>query len=186
MKRKPLTKEHRKKLSLAHKGIFDGSKNPFYGKKHSQETRNKISLAGKGRKDTEETRNKKSESNKGKHKYWLGKKMSVETRKKMSFAHKGEKAPNWRGGVTKINQIIRTGLEYRLWREAVFMRDNWTCIWCNKRGGILNADHIKPFAYFPELRFSIDNGRTLCRECHLTTNTYAGKIANNFYENNTN
>lgn len=77
---------------------------------------------------------------------------------------------------------IRESKEYKLWRTAVFERDNFTCVWCgirNEKGLgktiIIQADHIKPFAYFPELRFAIDNGRTLCKECHKTTATYGGK-----------
>lgn len=65
-----------------------------------------------------------------------------------------------KGGVTSINKIIRESAEYKLWRKSVFERDNFTCIWCFQKGGNLNADHIKPFALFPELRFAIDNGRT--------------------------
>ena len=88
---------------------------------------------------------------------------------------RGEKSPLWKGGITPGNQKIRHSLEYKLWREAVFKRDNWTCIWCRKRGVSINADHIKPFALFPGLRFAIDNGRTLCVKCHRKTDSYGSK-----------
>ena len=88
----------------------------------------------------------------------------------------GENNSNWKGGITPLNLKIRHSREYKLWRKAIFERDNYTCIWCgDKKGGNLNADHIKPFALFPELRFAIDNGRTLCELCHKTTDTYGGK-----------
>ena len=79
---------------------------------------------------------------------------------------KGENAYNWKGGLTSFNQKIRTSIEMRLLREAVFARDNWICQKCKKKGEKLNAHHIKPFAKYPELRFAIDNGITLCKECH--------------------
>lgn len=100
---------------------------------------------------------------------------SEETRRKMSLAQRGNKAPNWQGGKTNKNETSRRNIEYRLWRESVFRRDNYICQMCEKRGGILNADHIKPFAYFPELRFDTSNGRTLCVSCHRKTDTYGYK-----------
>lgn len=89
----------------------------------------------------------------------------------------GENNHNWKGGITEINNFIRTSFEYKLWRTSVFERDNYTCVWCGARNGngkkvVLNADHIKPFSSFPELRFAIDNGRTLCVQCHKTTDTW--------------
>lgn len=103
-----------------------------------------------------------------------------EVRKKVSDALKGAKSYLWRGGVTPENLRIRGSREYRLWRTAVFERDNYTCVWCGLRSAkgvkaILNADHIKSFADYPELRFAIDNGRTLCKACHATTDTYMGR-----------
>jgi len=76
---------------------------------------------------------------------------------------------NWRGGLTIKHIRIRGVRSYKLWRMAVMKRDNWTCVFCGKRGGYLEADHIKRFSEFPKLRFEIDNGRTLCRPCHETT-----------------
>jgi len=82
---------------------------------------------------------------------------------------------NWKGGITPNNEKLRKCLEYKRWRRAVFERDNYTCQFCEKKNevsGQLQADHIKPFAYYPELRFELDNGRTLCIGCHKTTSTY--------------
>ena len=110
--------------------------------------------------------------------------MPLETRIKMGNSKKGEKSPSWKGGITPINFKIRNSFEYKLWRTAVFERDNHTCIWCGIKSKknvkvILHADHIKPFALYPEFRFAIDNGRTLCIDCHKTTDTYAGKTRKN-------
>jgi 5-methylcytosine-specific restriction endonuclease McrA len=105
--------------------------------------------------------------------YWFGKKRPeikdyiVQPRK--------EKHWNWRGGVNPINDTIRKSLQYKLWRKAIFERDNYTCILCKEHGKRLNADHIKPFAFFPELRFDVSNGRTLCEDCHKKTDTYGRK-----------
>lgn len=84
---------------------------------------------------------------------------------------------NWKGNPKSENHRIRESTEYKLVREACFKRDNYTCIWCGQRGGKLNADHIKPFALFPELRFALDNLRTLCLACHRRTETYGGKLS---------
>lgn len=101
-----------------------------------------------------------------------GRKISIEHRLKLSMALRGEKSHLWRGGKTEQSKLLRTSLEYRLWREAVFERDDYTCQMCLSRGGRLNADHIKPFALYPELRLAIDNGRVLCESCHRLTPTW--------------
>lgn len=62
------------------------------------------------------------------------------------------------------------------WRKHVFQRDDYTCQACGQRGGKLNADHELPFSLFPDLRFEILNGRTLCVYCHRKTPTFAGGI----------
>jgi len=139
-------------------------RNTLKGHKVSEDTRKKISEKNKGRKQSEER--KKRTSLKLREDYKKG------IRKSFFKELKGERHHNWKGGITTINEKIRKSLEYKLWRQAVFERDNYTCIWCGKRGETLNADHIKPFALFPELRFAIDNGRTLCVDCHRKTDTY--------------
>lgn len=123
------SKEHRNKISEAHRGISSGMLN----KKHTKETKLKMSLIRIG---------KPNKSVSGKNSCW------------------------WKGGITSENMAARNSIEFRLWREAVFARDNWTCQECGKRGVRLHAHHIKKFSKYKELRFAIDNGRTMCKECH--------------------
>ena len=58
--------------------------------------------------------------------------------------------------------------ELKIWRKKVFERDNYTCTQCGK-GGKLQAHHIKRWADYPELRFDVSNGQTLCVGCHSKT-----------------
>lgn len=76
----------------------------------------------------------------------------------------------------QLDRQARYAPEMKLWRISVFERDNYTCQICGIRGVYLEADHIKPFAYFPELRLTLENGRTLCRPCHNTTKIGAKKM----------
>ena len=75
-------------------------------------------------------------------------------------------------GKTPANDKVRKSQAYKSWRTLVFERDNYTCQGCKIVGGYLHADHIKPFALYPEERLNVDNGRTLCVPCHKKTNTY--------------
>ena len=88
----------------------------------------------------------------------------------------GPNSNNWKGGISGENSRIRSSKEYAEWRKAVFQRDRFTCIICGHRSKYdyrkgekcdIRADHIKPFCKFPELRFDVDNGRTLCLPCDL-------------------
>jgi ribosomal protein L37AE/L43A len=83
----------------------------------------------------------------------------------------GKDHPNWTGGGTKRHRLMGRK-KYILWRTAVFMKDDYTCQKCGARGKYMQADHIKPWAKYPELRYAIDNGRTLCVECHRQTDTW--------------
>ena len=95
------------------------------------------------------------------------KKPSLITREKMSKAHRGEKSHFWKGGITEGNQIIRNSFKYAIWRNEIYKRDRWTCRMCGKKcGKDIIAHHLKLFSEFPELRFDVDNGITLCRSCH--------------------
>jgi hypothetical protein len=60
----------------------------------------------------------------------------------------------------------RNSPEYKNFRKIVFERDDYTCQNCNERGGTLNAHHIKSYKFNKSLRVDVDNGITLCIECH--------------------
>lgn len=167
------------------------------GKKASEKTLRKLVESHRGKYPSEETRKRMSEAQKKignrppNHK---GKKRSSETIQRMSDSKRGikngmfgkryKKDPSsiiggsrhylWKGGITPINKKLRSSNEAKIWRRAVLERDGYICIWCGAKDK-LEADHIKRWSDYPELRFAIDNGRTLCKPCRRTTNTWGNK-----------
>lgn len=112
-----------------------------------------------------------------------------ESKLKNSLAHRGEQGSGWRGGLTSLIRLIRSGIKYRTWRMQVFVRDGFRCTWCDRDKVYLNADHIVQFSALLrqnniktleeaencEALWNITNGRTLCVECHKKTDTYLNK-----------
>lgn len=147
-----LTAEHKEKLSKAHMGL--PSPSPWM----QPERKNESLIILKRMWDKNR-----------------GSKKTEEVRKKMSLSMIGK---NIKHGKTKENAKIRASIESRLWREAVFARDNFTCCLCQQRGGRLHPHHIKSFAEYPELRFAIDNGETLCISCHAKQHKEIGFFKN--------
>lgn len=102
---------------------------------------------------------------------------SEETKQKISAVQRtmnrrGENSPLWQGGKRTERKKAMSTYQYRDWRKAVFTRDKFTCVSCNTKGVYIEADHIKPWCAFPDLRYEIDNGRALCRPCHLLQDTH--------------
>ena len=64
------------------------------------------------------------------------------------------------------NSRDRGCLKYTNWRVSVFERDDYKCIQCGQVGRTLNAHHVKEYAKFPKLRYEVNNGVTLCEDCH--------------------
>lgn len=149
------------------------------GKQHSllQQSRNIIPPHWWDSKNKKDIARKISLSNQGLHhspptEFKRGKSKPI---KAYSFP-RGEEHPCWKGGTYSSERHTLMGrIEYKIWRKTVFERDNYTCQFCGKRGGKLNADHIKPFARFKKLRLDVNNGRTLCESCHKNTPTYGGR-----------
>ncbi len=160
---------------------LEGENSPLYGISLIKEHRNKISKSKKGKSTSlktqfkeghtvsKELRLKISKANKGK-------KLSEEHMKKL----RGKNNWNWKGGLSSFIKQIRNCFKYRQWRSDVYTRDNFTCQECIEIGGKLNAHHIKSFPsllqYYEittleealgcEELWNINNGNTLCKECH--------------------
>lgn len=175
-KRKPHSILTKIKISRAMKGKKPSIKTrnasilAWKGKHHSLDTLKKMKESHRTY-QTEETKRKLSESRKGKNNPFFGKHHLLETKKKIGESLKGEKGSGWKGGINPVNDTIRKSINSRLWRDSIFIRDNWSCRKCEKRNGngktiILRAHHILNFAQYPELRFAIDNGITFCKNCH--------------------
>ena len=72
------------------------------------------------------------------------------------------------------------------WQARVFHRDGLTCQICGRDADTLvqantglHSHHIFPWEEYPELRFDVNNGLTMCDECHYC---YHYANADNTYE----
>jgi len=87
-------------------------------------------------------------------------------KKLRSITTSGKNNPNYRNGITPKIIRLRYSQQYIEWRNAVYERDCWTCQQCGQVGRRLQAHHILSFTKYPNKRFEIDNGITLCVPCH--------------------
>lgn len=137
------------------------------GHRHSEETKRKIGLANSrsisfkcdycGKKSKT-----KSSAYARKNRHFCSTKCYSNYR--IEFGQPSEH-PRWRGGITRETQRGRGNKKYKMWQTMVFERDGYKCIWCSSKEQI-EADHIKRWSEHPELRYNVDNGRTLCIKCH--------------------
>lgn len=196
------TEEHKKKSRKGLEGKRSNSKGHHW--KLSEETKSKMSIASKGKnksakaienmkkykKTIQHKRNisKNHHDVSGKNNPMHNKKHSTETKLKISIANGIKK-----GWITPITKSIRKCFKYRQWRSDIFTRDNYTCQLCDKYGGYLQVDHY-PKTFSEILRdnnlktleesqsceelWNINNGRTLCVDCHKNTDTYGVNIRN--------
>jgi 5-methylcytosine-specific restriction endonuclease McrA len=93
-----------------------------------------------------------------------GKSHKLETLEKISSSHIAlHDEPK-----TKLEYRLRRRGEYKRWRSAVLERDGYKCVLCESTES-LQADHILPFATYENKRLDVNNGRTLCKPCHIKT-----------------
>jgi hypothetical protein len=89
--------------------------------------------------------------------------------KNLKIIGRGENSNFWKGGTTSESKSFRSSVDYKKWRIMVYERDNYTCVECGYKPtdkGCLHAHHIESFAENINLRTDINNGITLCFNCH--------------------
>jgi hypothetical protein len=111
----------------------------------------------------------------------IGKCLSEKTRQKLSLAKSGKNNPNYNLKLTdEDRQNKRT--QITTWKNQVKNRDKYICQKCGyigkKNDGIMEAHHINNYKNFKNQRLYIDNGLTLCFECHRAKNN---KSIHNIY-----
>jgi 5-methylcytosine-specific restriction endonuclease McrA len=112
----------------------------------------------------------------------IGSHHTDEWKRNLSEKLRGEKSYMWKGGISRNHQLERQGVEFKIWRNSLFERDNYTCQSCGSKGVFLHPHHIKNFSDYPELRYDLNNGVTLCRKCHYDFHHLYGRKNNTFVQ----
>lgn len=96
-------------------------------------------------------------------------------------SHLGEGNPNWNQDLTDKERNYKRLIEgYSEWRLSVYERDKYTCQCCeSNESGKLKAHHLNSYHWAKDERIDIDNGITLCEDCHKDFHRLYG------YRNNT-
>ena len=137
------SEETKNKMSEYRLGKYSGENHPLYGKHRSEETKEKLRIANKGK--------------------WSGENNPMYGK---GYKIKGENNPRYNPNLTQEERELGRNIDgYVEWRNEVFKRDNWTCQCCGKNGDI-NAHHLNGYNWDKEHRVDIDNGVTLCEDCH--------------------
>lgn len=86
---------------------------------------------------------------------------------KISAKNSGANSPMYNPNITDKERAQRRDYpDYNEWRKNVFERDDYTCQCCGETKSTLNAHHIEAYSRVKELRTDVDNGITLCVDCH--------------------
>lgn len=155
-------------VRLNPKGEFKkGCVSIFKGKHHTLESRKKMSESAKKKFFSEEHRKNLGKHMKG-NKNLLGFKHSEETKKKIGLAELGEKNSRYKIDRSELSKKEdKRTYAYADWRNQVYKRDNWKCrLTSSECCGRIEAHHIFNWADYPELRYIISNGITLCHFHH--------------------
>lgn len=83
----------------------------------------------------------------------------------------GENHPNYNSNKTDEERLYNRYQLYnnnmKIWRNKIYNRDDYTCQCCgNTKSGILNAHHLNSWNWCKNKRFDVNNGITLCKDCH--------------------
>ena len=68
------------------------------------------------------------------------------------------------------------------WARKVKERDSFCCQLCGISHTNLNSHHMNSWDMYETERFNIDNGITLCHECHMNFHAVYGSGSNTKYQ----
>jgi 5-methylcytosine-specific restriction endonuclease McrA len=89
--------------------------------------------------------------------------------------NKGENTYNWKPETADLKRQ-RTTSRMKKWKKFIKERDEATCVKCNEVKTIMHSHHIHSYKLYPELRYDIYNGVTLCPDCHIELHSIYGKL----------